>query len=55
MSLTNRLPIAPNAADDGILNPRCHRKNVHTCPTVTSLGTHAWTKNRSTDRHVSVT
>ena len=32
-------PIFPNAADDGMKNPRCQRRNWHTMPTLFSLGT----------------
>jgi hypothetical protein len=48
-------PIFPNAADDGIANLRCQRRNWHTQPTVCSFGTYACRKTRSTDRQASVT
>jgi hypothetical protein len=55
MSFTKRPPIAPNAADEGTLNPRCQRRNVHTRPTDCSLGTHPCRKTRSIERHSNVT
>src|SRR5262249_60804744 len=48
-------PIFPNAADEGMKNPRCQRKNWHTMPTLCNRGTYACRKIRSTDRQVSVT
>ena len=54
-SRTYASPIFPNAADDGIGNPHCQRRNWHTQPTVCSFGTYACRKIRSTERHMSVT
>jgi hypothetical protein len=45
----------PNAAADGIVNPRCQRRNRHTSPTDCSLGTYACRKIRSIERQVRVT
>ena len=39
ISATYASPSLPNAAEDGIANPRCQRRNWHTQPTVCSFGT----------------
>src|SRR6266540_5579150 len=52
LSLHDALPILPNAADDGIVNPRCQRRNRHTSPTDCSLGDRKSTRLNSS--HITI-